>query len=114
MLYLGEIEERPVTGALSGPELGMVVEEVKTEVHKAAGHRRAVYEDMVLRQVPTPGPDEELRSLVVKVVHPVPCLVIEAYRPVYGVSQVDLASHQVLPARRQGILEVSLQRSSIE
>lgn len=98
MLHLGEIEERSKAGPLGGPEGAMVMEEVEAKVHEAAGRRFTVDEDMVLRQVPAPRPNKELGNLVIELVNPVPGLVMEAYSPIYGISKIDLASHQVLPA----------------
>lgn len=99
MLHLGEIEERSKAGALGGPEGGMVMEEVEAEVHEAAGRRFAVDEDMGLWQVPAPRPNKELGNvLLIELVDPVPGLVMEAYSPIYSISKIDMASHQVLPA----------------
>lgn len=113
MLHLWEIEEGPKALPLGGAERGVVVEEVEPEVDEAADGGLAVDENVGLRQVPAPGPDEECCELiVVELVQLVPGIIVEADRAVDRVPQVDLPPHQVLPARRERVLKVGLRRKS--
>jgi hypothetical protein len=86
----------------------MVMVKVQPEIDKAANCRLAVNYDMRFWQVPSPWPDEELGNCVVELVHSVTGLVLKCYGFVDGVSEIHLPLHQVLPARRKSILEISL------
>ena len=108
VLHLGEVEEGPEPGALAGAEGSVVVEEVEPEVDEAADGRLAVDEDVRLREVPAAGPDEELGGLVVEPVLPAARRVAVGDGAGHCVAQVHLPVHQVLPRRRQRVLEVSL------
>lgn len=111
VLHLGEVEEGAEPGALTGAEGGVAVEEVEPEVHEAADGRLAVDEHVRLRQVPAARPDKQLGGALVELVHPAASRrVAEAYGAGHGVPQVHLPAHQVLPRRRQRVLEVSLPR----
>jgi hypothetical protein len=109
VLHLGEVEERTEPGTLAGAEGGVVVEEVEAEVDEAADGGLAVDEDVRLGEVPAAGPDEELGGPVVELVLPAARRVAEADGAGHGVPQVHLPMHQVLPRRRQRVLEVSLE-----
>ena len=86
----------------------VVVEEVEAKVHEAAGEGLAVDENVRLGQMPASGTHKELGGVLVELVNSVPSLVMEAYCAVDGVLEIHLPSNQVLPARRQCILKVSL------
>lgn len=72
MFHFGEVEEGSETGTLSLSKLGIVVEEVKTEVDETSGGWLTVDEDVSLREMPTSWPDKELSNLVVELVNFVP------------------------------------------
>lgn len=86
MLHLGEVEEGPEAGALGGAEPGVVVEEVEAEVEEAGDGGLAVDEDVGLREVPSARSHEELRRLLLQLVHPLSSFVSEAYGPIHGVA----------------------------
>lgn len=108
MFHFGEIEEGSETGTLSLSKLGVVVEEVKTEVDETSGGWLTVDEDVSLREMPASWPDKKLSNLVVELVNFVPCLVVKRNGPINSIFQVHLPSHQILPARRQCILKICL------
>jgi hypothetical protein len=110
VLHLGQVKEWAEAGTLAGAEGSVVVEEVEAEVDEAADGRLAVDEDVRLGEVPAAGADEELGGSVVELVLPPARRVAEADGASHGVPQVDLPVHQVLPRRRQRVLEVSRPR----
>lgn len=108
VLHLGEVEEGAEVGALAGAEGGVAVEEVEAEVDEAADGRLAVDEDVRLGEVPAARPHEERRGAVAEPVLPPSRRVAVGDRAGNRVAQVHLPAHQVLPRRRQRVLEVSL------
>lgn len=108
VLHLGEVEEGAEAGALAGAEGGVAVEEVEAEVDEAADGRLAVDEDVRLGEVPAARPHEERRGAVAEPVLPPSRRVAVGDRAGNRVAQVHLPAHQVLPRRRQRVLEVSL------
>jgi hypothetical protein len=113
VLHLGQVKEWAEAGTLAGAEGSVVVEEVEAEVDEAADGRLAVDEDVRLGEVPAAGADEELGGSVVELVLPPARRVAEADGASHGIPQVDLPVHQVLPRRRQRVLEVSLPRFQV-
>lgn len=109
MLHLGEIEERAETTALGSPEGCEIVEEVKSEVDKAANGGLTIDEDVVFRQVPATWAHKEFSGgLVVELIDPISVVVVESDGPIHSVLEVHLTPHQVLPARGQSIFKIRL------
>ena len=81
------------------------MEEVEPEVEEAPRDRLAVDLNVLLHQVPAPGPNQEGRDRVIQPIG-APVGADELDRPVHGVDQVHLALDHVAPGRRVGVLEV--------
>src|ERR1700724_3112085 len=89
--------------ALGEQRLG-VVEEEEAEIEQAARHRRAVDEEVSLRQVPAARPHLEHGGLGIERVVLAVRRIVEADRPRYGVAQIELTLDEIGPARRRGVL----------
>jgi hypothetical protein len=94
--------------ALTGVELAArAVEEVETEIDQAARHPLAVDGDVLLRQVPAAGTDDD-RGEFVGILERVGLALRrgEVDPPLQRVDQVELAADHVLPQWSVGVLEV--------
>ncbi len=101
-LQLGEVQVDALAPFQQPP--GPVGHE-QPEVDQAARGRPAVDLDVLLGQVPAPGPRHQGGHLVVQAVAAA-VRALEADRALDGVDQVPLAAEHVLPGRGVGVLEV--------
>ncbi|HWC98645.1 MAG TPA: hypothetical protein VG456_17920 [Candidatus Sulfopaludibacter sp.] len=101
-LQFRQVEIRPRTVL---DERARVVEEEQAEVEERGGNRTAVHQEVLLLQVPTPGPHHENRGTLAH-------SVLLAFRTgisddaAHRVAQVGLALDHVLPGGRVGVFEV--------
>src|SRR5207247_10133587 len=104
------IYRAPVEGR-AGPaasKLLRVVEEVEPEVPPAPRDRYAVDDHVLLRQVPTTGPNQKGRGLPVQTVF-LSFGTRELQGPPHRVEQVQLALDDVPPSGRRSVLDVARQ-----
>src|SRR5206468_2910778 len=101
-LHLRQVEVR---AGPAGSKLLRVVEEVEPEVHQAPRDRYAVDDHVLLRQVPTTGPNQKGRGLPVQTVF-LSFGTRELQGPPHRVEQVQLALDDVPPRGRVRVLEI--------
>ena len=102
-LELGQVEIRAGAG---GEQRLRVGEEVEAEIEEAAGHRLAVDDEVLLRQMPAARADEQDRGPGGELVFLAALRVGEVDLVGPAVLEVDLALDLVFPGRRVGILEI--------
>src|SRR5207244_2406707 len=101
-LHLRQVKVR---AGPASPKLLRVVEEVEPEVHQAPRDRYAVDDHVLLRQVPTTGPNQKGRGLPVQTVF-LSFGTRELQGPPHRVEQVQLALDDVPPRGRVRVLEI--------
>ncbi len=92
-------------GAARQQFLGVVKEEQR-EIEERAGHRVAVDEHVLFREMPAARAHEQHGGLVVQRIMPARLGIVEGDRPAHRVVEVRLALDHVLPGRRVRILEI--------
>ncbi|GFN01502.1 hypothetical protein Smic_00580 [Streptomyces microflavus] len=102
VLQLGQVEVRSTAGVELPPG---AVEEVEAEVDQGGGNGPFVDDEVLLREMPAPGPDHDGGGPVGEPVL-LAGLAGEVDAPVDGVDQGQLALDDVLPGGRGGVLEV--------
>ncbi len=105
---LRQVEVRPRSAS---EELRRVVEEIEPEVKQAGRNRDAVDEDVALDEMPAAGPDHESREAVIEAVG-LAFGAIERELATDGRPKGRLAADDVVPGRRERVLEVGHEDAS--
>ena len=101
-----ELRQVEVGAGAARHQFFRIVKEEQREVEERAGHRLAVDEDVLFRQMPAARPHEQHRGLAVQRIMPPRLRVIEGDRPAHRITEIGLAFDQVVPGRRIGVLEI--------
>src|SRR5262249_38893510 len=83
-----------------------VVEEVEAEIHEGARNLGSIRRDMILKQMPAAGADDQNCRLRPDVVAPARLFLGEADLAKPVVHEIELAFDDILPGWREGVLEV--------